>query len=185
MWILHRSPFAAVAVVATLLAVDAHAESLSNIIAGNTAADELTHIHEVGAESYTEELWRDSPRWDMFLSRIDSGQREWLRVAQAIKPAADGAVAEQLLTSIAEALIENPPDVLRLLSPEGGVSTWRITTVCGGPIPAPGKAWLTTYKAKALQAVATVREPDLIEKKRQCLRALHGIDLSKPADAYD
>lgn len=132
-----------------------------------------------------QELFADDPRYSLLLSGVEAGRNEWLRLAQDMKPAVDGAVAEDLDASLAKALINNPQGVLKLLSPNGGKSSWRIKDICGAPIPAPGKAWLSEYKAKAISAVGAVSDPGLGEQRRRCLQALGGIDLSKPWNSYE
>jgi hypothetical protein len=145
----------------------------------------MARLKQMGAAAYLQSTDQDDRSWSLILSRIASGRRDWLGLAQALKPVADGAAAEELTTVVAEALVKNPAGVLSLLSSSGGRSTWRVRTVCDAPIPTPGKTWLRRYKAEAIRAVSTVRAPDLADQKQLCLRALGGIDLSKPEAAYD
>ena len=146
---------------------------------------EFERLQKAGAETYTQSVYEDDVRFGWVLSGIETGEGQWLRLAQKMKPAADGAIAEDLQTSIAKALTVNAPSVLTILSENGGSSTWRIGVICSGPIPAPGKAWLKKYKAAALRSVTSVRDPKLVAQQAECLRALKRIDLSGPDDEYE
>jgi hypothetical protein len=151
----------------------------------STSQDELRRIQMVGAQRYIEDLYDDAPHWDFVISQINSGQAEWLALAQAMMPAADGAASEELEASLAVALTTKPSNVLRLFLRRGETPHWAIQNVCDAPIPTPGKKWLIAYKAKAIKSVNSVREPDLRDLKARCLTALHGIDLSRPPSDYE
>lgn len=169
------------AFLAVLLLATGHADAAQPL----SAPDELARLRQVGADAYVRALFADDLRHAQVLSRIEVGRPEWLGLAQAMKPAADGAFAEDLDAGVAKALVNNPRDVLKLLSPEGGPTTWRIKLACQAPIATPGKAWLRDYKAKAIRAVSAVRDPGLSDQKRHCLQALDSIDLSNPPDFYE
>lgn len=119
------------------------------------------------------------------MDRIGSGDRNWLLLARRMMQGADGAAAEELTSSLGDALLYRPADVLRLLPYNGLPLTWTVSDICRVPFPAPGKAWLIKYRAKAIKAVASVHGTALKDKRTECLRTLRAIDLSKPADAYE
>ena len=72
-----------------------------------------------------------------------------------------------------------------VLSRGGDVTRWAVDVICGAPIPAPGKAWLTRYRQRALTVVSLVREPQLKKVRQDCLGALERIDLSMPDGFYE
>jgi hypothetical protein len=131
------------------------------------------------------ELFAGQRHWDAVLYRIGSGDRGWLLLAQRMKPGADAAASEELRSSIATALLHQPANALRILTLTEVGSGWPVRPVCAAPFPSPGKAWLIRYKAMAIKAVTAVGARDLRDRRNACLRTLRGIDLSKPAEAYD
>jgi hypothetical protein len=166
-----------------LLAAPSHAQAKPHF--ASTAKEELRHIHKVGAQRYIDDVYHDDPHWNFIASQIETGQAEWLALAQAMMPDADGAASEQLRTNLAMALTAKPSNVLRLFLKRGETPRWGIGNVCDGSIPTPGKKWLTEYKAKAIKSVNSVREPALRDLKARCLATLHDIDLSQPPSSYE
>ena len=149
-----------------------------------TAQQELTRLREGGANAYVSSLYDDQVRYDRVLQAIGTGEPAWLKLAQGMKPAAENAVAEDLNSALAQALVQRPENVLPLLSDGKASNRWPIRVVCSAPFPAPGKAWLVRYRKAALKAVATAEGSDLKDVQGKCRQALLAIDLSKPEDEY-
>ena len=144
----------------------------------------MQRLREVGAEAFVGSAFEDPRHWGFITSRIETGRGEWLALAKAMIPAADGASAEELQSSLATALVAKPSNVLRLLQSLGGKPPW-VESVCDAPFHSPGKTWLIKYKAKALMAVQSVREPQLARQKARCLRALRLRNTSMPPEFYE
>jgi hypothetical protein len=149
-----------------------------------TAKQELERLQLPDAAQYASGLYDNSGRWSYVSNKIATGEQNWLQVAKLLIPNADGAFAEELRSDLALALLVRPTNVLRLVqtSRSSGVTP---TDVCGAPFPSPGKVWLSRYKTRAITSVRRVREAGLSKLRDDCLSALRGIDLSRPAEAYE
>ena len=80
----------------------------------------LQEIETKGAEYvYSNEL--TGLEWLAFLKRVETGEKTWLKVANAIYPATDGGPAEDLTMAVGEALVHSPHDVLLIAAPGIGV----------------------------------------------------------------
>jgi hypothetical protein len=157
-----------------------------------TPAQELKKLHRPDAEPYASTLYDDSARWSYISTKIATGEQDWLEVARLLVPRADGALAEELRSDLALALLVHPANVLRLgqVSGTGSAGFHRSIRLgpadfCNAPFPSPGKTWLTRYKRRALRSVRRVHEARLTKVRDECLRVLRSVDLSRPPDAYD
>jgi hypothetical protein len=148
-----------------------------------TATQELKRLQRPDGVQYASALYDDPVRWSYISKKIATGEPVWLQVANMLIPAADGAFAEELSSDLASALLVRPANVLRLLKKSESRKITP-TDVCDAPFPSPGKHWLRVYKSRAVMSVSGVREATLREVRDDCLRALHSIDLSGPASAY-
>jgi hypothetical protein len=144
----------------------------------------LKLLERLGPKVYVDRFF-DSPHWGVVLQHIETGNSEWLLVARAMKPGVDAGSSEELRIGIATALARAPANVLPVLSNKDSRSTWSIGSVCSAPFISPGKTWLIRYKARAIKAVAGVRDPALRDKRAICVQTLRKIDLSKPAGFYE
>jgi hypothetical protein len=150
-----------------------------------TARQELEQLQRTNGAKYAQDLYNNSDKWSYVSMRIATGRHEWLQVAKALSPYVDGAFSEELSTDLASALLERPASVLTLLKETNGSAGLTAFNVCDAPFPTPGKKWLSRYKARAIKTVGSVRETGLRKLRDDCLKALHSIDLSQPANAYE
>ncbi len=88
----------------------------------------LSHIASVGARQAIAEDY-DTPRWDAIVQGIASGEIDWLRVYEALRPSADAAAGEDLGDAIHDVLPQRPFEVLPLLSAESGRTPQQLCTL--------------------------------------------------------
>jgi len=150
-----------------------------------TARQELERLQRRDGDQYASALYDSPEKWSYVSEKIATGQPEWLQVAKALSPRADGAFAEELSTDLASALLHSPRNVLQLLKQTSGSRILTSTNVCDAPFPSPGKQWLRQYKWRVIKSVSSIREPELKKVRNECLKTLHSVDLSGPASAYE
>jgi hypothetical protein len=134
--------------------------------------DILQSIETLGAKAAVEKLW-DTGVWDVMADHIWAGEAEWISLAPKLAPGTDGAAAEGLGIALAAALPKDPVAVLRVIDPHDGYVIGA-SRVCGVPFLEPSAAFVKRYRARALSAVAVVRDPSLAAVQHACLAALHG-----------
>jgi hypothetical protein len=108
---------------------------------------------------------------------IGGGGSGWLRVAERLRPASDGAAGEILCMAVQEALPKNPVGVLRLVRRKA----FSVEDACGnygfGQIederPLPVLLGLVAIRQKAVEGVQL---PQLARERAACLAALAGLD---------
>jgi hypothetical protein len=135
---------------------------------GAQAADTASALQDfIAREGATRVVRRldsgDGRRWGAVLRHVQGGQAPWLAAAIRLKPGTDGATAEGLSAAVATALLSNPGNVLRLMSPAYGVQR-----ICIVPMIEPAPEAVATYRAKAAIALATVSSPKLTALVQQC-----------------
>ncbi|WP_428149079.1 hypothetical protein [Brevundimonas sp.] len=102
----------------------------------------------------------DPSGYDKVTAGVATGDGQWLQVAQAFRPLADGLYGEGLSDALYQALTKNAPGVLAVLKATGGAS--ELTCESG------------TENATAVAAVTAVTDPALAEVKQECLGYLSG-----------
>ena len=151
----------AVALVALGASVIAAAPAL-------TAGQVEATIRAKGARRTIDDLAR-SGQWDTLTDAMDKGGSAWIALAPKLAPGSDAGSAEDLGISLAFALPRNPGAVLAALDPKNG-HILGVDRVCGRPFIEDTEP--RGYKAKALAALAGVRDPRLSAVKQTCLKAL-------------
>jgi hypothetical protein len=130
-------------------------------------------IATYGPNGAVERLIKPTKRHPMFgdyeavLDGISSGKAQWLALAPELQKGADAGPSEFLKISVAEALPHNAAGVLRL-----GAHGWPIANACSYPMLEPRPADTRRYFAKAIPAVAAVRDPTLQSARAICLTEL-------------
>jgi hypothetical protein len=105
-------------------------------------------------------------RWDIMMIAIESGDAGWLRVAASLRPGAEGAKGDALLSALSTALRRNAPGVLGLMGP-----TIRPDDICyqrGDARPIDDKV----FEVHTRNALVTVTEPGLAKARDACLAVL-------------
>lgn len=136
-----------------------------------------TQVHELidakGARGAVAQLF-DSDAHEMALANgIGTGESEWLRVAQRLRPGSDAASGEILCTAVQEALPKNPAGVLSLVH-QGAFSVENACAMYGfGQIederPVPVLLGLVDVRVRAVESV---RSAELALEREACLGAL-------------
>jgi hypothetical protein len=146
-------------VVCTLAAVCA---ALLPAAATITARSILDEVKAKGAKAALHEYTSGSAeRWRFILKQIETGDSQWLSVANELRAASDASYSEDLNFSVATALTKNPSGVLRL-------KNFELESVCDVPYLEPSDKVVRDFQAKASAALATVRDADLQERKKKC-----------------
>jgi hypothetical protein len=131
----------------------------------------LTQIEHEGAAKVVKELTTgDEARWHRVISRIDTGEKGWLEVADKLLKATDAGDTEDLRIALAVALTHNPEGVLRMTGPD-----LPLDQVCTVPFIEPSKQVIANHKLKVRSALKRVAANDLDEKKRACLTSIDTI----------
>lgn len=143
-------------------------ESGTEVIPADTRPQTLTADHVLnliaadGADHTLKVLTgpADPSGYDKVIAGVATGDAEWLRVAEAFRPHADGMYGEGLSDALYRALPTNAAGVLSVLKATGGAS--ELTCESG------------TDNAAAVAAVTAVSDTALTEIKQECLGYLSG-----------
>jgi hypothetical protein len=145
-----------------------------------TAREVLSQINARGPRAVLDDLW-GRPGWDDLLTKVETGQEGWLKVATAIRPATDAGASEMLTLAVAAALYRNPRSTLKLGAPAFGVEA-----ICG----ALDDEWETKQSAIAhlngrIGAVNTISDQDITAIRDECLKhLLHAKQYVLSTEAY-
>lgn len=93
-----------------------------------TPADITAQINTVGARAALEAIYNNEKKWPQVLSGISTGTRDWLIVANLLRPASDSGSSEQLGLAVGEAIEHHPENVLSI-----SVAVFGIGDICSGP----------------------------------------------------
>jgi hypothetical protein len=134
--------------------------------------DVLDRIASVGAAATLSELRGNLGQWNALIKEIAGGEAQWLEIAKAFAPVADGGSAEELSGSVAEALARSPREVLAILSAPHATEGQRslsVDDVCGNyGVDWDPSAALSLLRAQST-AVASISEASLAETRTECL----------------
>ena len=134
-------------------------------------ADLRAMVAEHGARYVVDELVRQD-RWDAVSRHIATGQADWLLLVPMLATGTDAGPSEDLGVDLAFALPKNPQAVLTVANEkkwaEGGII--GIQRVCGVPFVETTEP--RKYLRDTTRAVQGVTDPELANKRRQCLEAL-------------
>lgn len=120
-----------------------------------TAAQLTQKIKEHGAKTIISDLYQgDESQWQYVLTRVGSGEKEWLTIAALLAPDSDADSAESLATAAATAIPHNPAGVLFILKEE----TLPLTTenVCSLPFYSIKEPEFNQYVVDSIQALYKV-----------------------------
>lgn len=126
-------------------------------------------IHDHGARRTIDDLQRNG-RWDAVTDAMDAGKPAWIALAPLLASGSDAGSAEDLGLSLAFALPKSPRAVLAALD-RGNGPILGADRVCGRPFIEDTEP--RRYKEHAVAALAKVHAPDLLARKRACLKALN------------
>ncbi len=139
-----------------------------------TAAQFQRHLDEEGVQAFTSRVIKDTdphspeePNYDIILEHVAEGSPGWLHIAAEIGPYIDARFSEGLRVALADALIENPSGVLRLIGSEE-----HFNEACGYPFVHQTEHYLHRHQRAALLALERVRSPNLAIKKAACRKQL-------------
>jgi len=130
----------------------------------------LEEIDRLGAHAVVSDLNEDDRRWDAVRSGVAAGSKAWLEVARRLKREAETSGPGQELTeAVASALERAPGRVLAVLDGE----SFDADDVCSlntieDSLGSDFHAALRTVERRE-RAVASVAEPALAARKRDCL----------------
>ena len=83
---------------------------------------------KMGEKNYLMRLVDDPEKWIYLLYKIESGNNEWLAVAEMLRSVSDAATTKTLTYTMSFALKNSPENVLGLLG-----KYYSVTEVCGSP----------------------------------------------------
>ncbi|VTQ53556.1 hypothetical protein [Rahnella victoriana] len=117
---------------------------------------QLTYqIKNQGAQAVIADLYKDGEsQWQYVLTKIGSGEQNWLDVAELLAPGSDADSAESLATAAATAIPHNPAGVLSLL--KGGALPFSTDNVCALPFYSIKEPEFNQYVVDAIQALYKV-----------------------------
>jgi hypothetical protein len=118
-------------------------------------------------KSLTPENDLEMTTYGSLLDKIETGTPQWLEVAILLKPYTDAGLSEALAITLAQAIKNNPSNLLSVLSEE------EIKWSCSAPLIEPTKEEHENFIKLTLAAVSTVKESELSNKKQLCIEALN------------
>lgn len=145
-----------------------------------SAAQFQHHLDTEGVQRFVARVRRDldphspeEPNYDIVLEHIAEGSNGWLKIAAEIAPYTDPAFSVGLRVALADALVENPAGVLRLIGSEE-----HFDQACGYPFVRQTDHYLQQHQKAALAALNRVRTPALAEKREACRKQLMDLPTS-------
>lgn len=143
------------------------------------------HLDEEGPAAFVARVVKDidphspeEPNYDIILEHIAEGSTGWVRIAGKIGPYADPRFSEGLNVAIADALIENPVAVLRLIGTEP-----HFGQACGYPFIHQTDHYLRLHQKQALAAMRRVQGSGLAEKKSACIKQLMQLPIQTASES--
>lgn len=106
----------------------------------------------------------------LVLDSIETADSAWLHVAELLAPALGGSMELELSITLAMALPQGTPRVLRILVTDRGPGPLKIAEVCRVPLIAPTRAELESYLRRTREGLAQVTDPTLRAKRDLCSR---------------
>ena len=146
----------------------------SAVLAANSldASVILKKIQERGPRHSAKELWDSSSRWVELIKNVESGKKQWLEVAKALRPGTDAGASEMLGLATGVALLRSPREVLLLLAPVMGIDA-----ICGFPDTSDDRYKTQKLTLQYLDArISTVKSlvgAEIAGLKDQCLEQLN------------
>ena len=138
--------------------------------AGPTVTPQIVRqgIQDHGARQTIDDLQKKGG-WETVTDAMDAGKPEWIALAPLLANGSDAGSAEDLGLSLAFALPKRPEAVLAALDMRNG-HILGADRVCGRPFIEDTEP--QGYKQKTIAALAKVHAPNLLARKRSCLKAL-------------
>ena len=131
----------------------------------------LLNIQMRGAE-YVYKQYDSQDEWNAVLEKIETGDKDWLKVAVAFYQVSDAGPAEMLIYATGVALAKSPHNALAIAAP-----VMSIEGVCGYPDMADPrfdtKKQTLAYLNARIDAVSNLNQKDVSDRKEQCLEMLH------------
>ena len=128
-------------------------------------AEIQSRIESKGGHQVLSALWDNQAEWNALLAGIESGDPNWLKVAQVLHPFSDAGSSEDLHNAVARALPRAPERVLSLIGPG-----FEIDFICTSPFIEPEPGVAEAYEREALAALASVRAPRLKALASDCAK---------------
>jgi hypothetical protein len=132
----------------------------------------LSEIDTSSPKAVFARLWANQRDFDEVCGRIATGDAQWLEVARRLRSVSDAAASLSLNFSVARALPAAPVRVLRLVG-----RPFLIDDICTSPFIEPEAGVAERYEARALQALAALRDTQLKSLAEQCA---DGVRLPSP-----
>lgn len=128
-------------------------------------------ISSKGARTVVMELARnDEKDWNNVLSKIESGDAAWLRIAADLRKGTDAGATEDLDFSVARALPKAPVPVLKLVGQ--GFTT---NEICTSPFIEAEPGVEEHYLLQTQQVLSSLHAPEVENSRRSCLATISQI----------
>ena len=88
----------------------------------------LFYTEKVKENTYVSQLVKNKEKWIYILSQIESGNNDWLNVAQSLREHTDASATRGLIYAVSFALKNSPNNVLSILGDK-----YSVKEVCGSP----------------------------------------------------
>lgn len=112
-----------------------------------------------------------APLWDEVIEQIETGDPQWLAVAQALRPGTDAGSAEALMITISQALPNAPANVLRIVNTDAhDQRSFNIERVCSASLIEPLSGVQESLLQRSEAALLALRVPELEGKRQACLQ---------------
>jgi hypothetical protein len=136
-----------------------------------SATSILFEIHKQGAKKVFTRLW-ESNEWDYVIKQIETGEKNWLRVATKLYEATDAGASEMLILATGVALYKAPYSVLEIAAP-----VFSIENICGypdlGDPPLNTKVKSLAYLDARIKTVRSLNQEEVAQHREQCLETLN------------
>lgn len=123
-----------------------------------------------GAAAVVAELFRDGTWTKVVYPGISSGEKQWLEVAEILKPGTDAGSSEELNDALSLALLKHPDHVLPILKN----IWWKDSEACsfGWDSEFPDNISVRTYVNRLEKALNKSSNKGTAELRKSCLRGI-------------
>jgi hypothetical protein len=119
-------------------------------------------------------IWNSDRALDQLITKVSSGDAEWLAIAVKLHEVSDAGADELLEMAMSRALARRPVNVLSILSSDNEPDKFQVEAICGGGMLyiSASDAEVEKWRKKAISAVSAVDVKNLKKNRALCLKTL-------------
>jgi hypothetical protein len=129
-------------------------------------------IRSNGAKAVVNHLDKSGAYEDIVISKIKSGNAQWIPLAKFLATGTDAATSEELTQALIYALPKSPRAVLSIIDLSGSSISISAGSVCSASFFEGDPTNIPLYRVAAVRSVQSIAIPSLQTAKHECLKHL-------------